>query len=186
MEVKAYLKANLIKSLIGLIGVILSLPYVLACLLLTVHTAMEPFSSTPVLSLIAELPNQAYQKTSFFPFTLAWQNAVAMPSPGADDLNNFIPIFLSLTVLGISLGLLSRYPNARSTIARYKREAKQERLKRNVNEDEGNVDAPSETKRLEILIQNEKSWISSWWGKLFLTIIGGLLLAMIVSFLGLK
>jgi hypothetical protein len=114
---------------------------------------------------------------------IAWKYAVIFPAISNEITKAHLIYFVTAAFVGLSIGISGDYFRARAKIAKFKREALDDRLRRNVNGENPSAHVSNE---LRIIIDQEKSWHESWWGVLLLSVIGGIILAIILNPFGLN
>ncbi|WP_155854833.1 hypothetical protein [Alloalcanivorax xenomutans] len=187
MNPDTYLRRNLVITCVGITGFLATAWYIMACFLLTIHNQLPHDSSIPLLSGLASLPSLVYQYTSYPILNLAWRYAIEMPSGSEGlELNHGILIGTALAS-GLFAALSGEYLKARATVRQYEHEIEQEKLREGVRTKNGYINKPSDPKEDFIIsLQPHKPWHEKWWGKLFVIVVGGLLLAICLQIFGLK
>ncbi len=187
MNPDLYLRKNLRVSAFGVVGFLSTVWYLIACFLLTLHHQMPHDSAIPLLANIANLPNWVYGHTNYPIINLAWKYGVQLPITSTSFTSAHLILIGGAVLCGLFGGISGEYFRAKATVREYENEIKAQNLRQGVRRKHGVVEAPEhDINEVVVNLSPHKPWHDSWWGKLFLMLVGGVILAATIKYLGLK
>ncbi len=186
MTPKEFLKKKFIITLIGFLGFVVSLWYLIVCVLMTMHSSFSETQNIPLFSFFTHLPNIIFQHTNIPIINWAWEHATIVPFMSKEFTREHLIILGIAATCGLFGGMIGDYPRAKGKINKFKREAFDEQLRKGIKGHSDFPSTPSIQNELRILIETEQSWHQSWWGVILITILCGVVLALILNPFGLN
>lgn len=187
MNPDLYLRNNLIVSAFGVVGFLFTAWYLVVCFLLTLHNQIPHDSTIPLLASIAKFPNWIYGHTNYPVINLAWKYAVQMPIASSSFTSAHLILIGCTLLCALFGGISGEYFRAKAKVREYENEIKAQNLRRGVRRKHGVLEAPEhDINELVVNLSPHKPWHDSWWGKLFLMLVGGVIVTATVKYLGLK